>query len=529
MNRRELFGFFSTHRDNELMTDQTESLQSAMRKESITAGIEPYTQPLDFARALHLVRRISFAPSVALAQSFVGRTADSAVEQLLGSGTEPVPSSPGGWINQGYENPERADRQTGDAIRGTWRNQFGQLQSWWLSLMMNELTTAVEKLALFWSGHFTSEFDFDDIINPPQVLYRQNITLRKDRLGDFRQMVEDISLDGAMLNYLGGNLNVAGRPNENYARELMELFTTGIGAYTEEDVKEAARVLTGWKVGLYSDEPAPNGIYQPYFVPQQHDIRSKTILGVTIPSRDQQSNTEALVRREEVRRLVDIIFEQRGSIASKFLVEKLYRFFVCARPNITDQVFIGQLSAVFRDAQWRIRPVLAALFKSAHFFDSANIGIQIKTPVEFVVGLARQLGVSSGAGAGTLRSLEQDLMEPPNVAGWPGYREWLSTKTYPLRLQFAQSLVNGMTNQQATAFVRQFPTFRNADLMVVSIEQFLFPRPIASSRHQRYVASLLQGTFDYEWQNIVNDANSAGPRIKAMLLLMMRAPDMHLC
>lgn len=528
--RREALQFFTTQRtvQDDGNTDMTAS-SGAVRKETITAGLEPYTQPLDMQRALHLLRRISFAPTYAQASALVGRTADQAVEQLLGTGTESPPSAPGAWIAQGYENPDNADRQTGDAIRGTWRSQFAQLQAWWVNLMANETSPAIEKLTLFWSGHFTSEFTFDDIYNPPQMLYVQNVILRKDRLGDMRQLVEDITVDGAMLNYLGGNLNVAGRPNENYARELMELFTTGIGAYTEEDVKEAARVLTGWKVGMFSDAPAPNGIYQPYFVPSQHDVRSKTILGITIPARDQQSNTEALVRREEVRRLIDIIFEQRSSAVGKFIAEKLYRFFVYSNPSVQDQAFIGQLSALFRQSNWQIRPVLAALLKSAHFFDAANIGVQIKTPAEFVLGLARQLNLRNSATAGAMRSFEQDLIEPPNVAGWPGYREWISTKTYPLRLQYAQGLVNAMNNQQALAFAQQFPMFRNADQLVTAIEQYLLPRPILATRHQRYVAALLQGTFDYEWPTISVDANAAGPRIKALLLLMLRAPDIHLC
>ncbi len=535
MNRRAFLTALPTHLTTEQVNNQpftaTDNPDKPAERAAIQAGVEPFTQPLDRARALHLLRRASFAPTNALVQQLLGKRADEAAELLLGSAppTDAPPGSLSAWIDQSTENPDGADNDTRDMIRSTWRSQFGALQEWWTQLMVQEQRSVREKMTLFWSGHFTSEFEFDDTFNPPQLLYRQNQTLRRDCLGDVRNLAEDLTLDGAMLNYLGGTLNTKGSPNENYARELLELFTTGIGWYSEGDVREAARALTGWRASRFNDEPRPNGMYATYFDPNRHDTGAKQFLGVTIPARNANENTEFLVRRDEVRRLVDIIFQQRTDAACRFICRKLYAFFVYANPSRTDETFITRLADVMKTNNFQIRPVLKTLFSSAHFFDQANIGVQIKTPAEFTVGLVRQLGVPASSIAATMRSLEQDLIDPPTVAGWDGYRTWISTKTFPLRAQFAQRLISTMSNEAAVAFVRQFPTADNADALMRSIEEFLLPRRISDRRHQAYLQALLGSAPDYEWRSVLRDTTAAGSRIKAALTLILRAPDAHLC
>lgn len=552
MTRRHLFSMlFSDHAERQTVLSQEQYHPSAEQKALTTnedspnelsfspdkeraalqSGLEPYTQTLDRRRALHLVRRLSFAPSYGLVNQIVGKTAPQALAIVLGTtATVNQPASlPGTWTNDITENPDRADNDTRNQIQGRWGGQFGALQAWWANVMLAEGFPAREKFVLFWSGHFTSEFYFDDIYNPPQLLFRQNQALRKDCLGDFRQLTEDITLDGAMLNYLGGTLNSKGAPNENFARELLELFTTGLGAYTEGDVKEAARALTGWRASRFNDEPRPNGNFSTYFLPSAHDTGAKQFLGVTIPARDADSNTEFLVRTGEVHRLIDIIFEQRGDTAARFISTKLYRFFVYSNPSRSDSNVIQQMADVFKRSNYQILPLLQALFTSAHFYDEANVGVQIKTPAEFVLGLARQLGVSAGNAVSTMNSLEQVLIDPPNVAGWDGYRTWLSTKTYPLRVQYAQNLIRGISNDALAAWARQFPQSENVQTLVSGIVEFLFPKPLATSRLQNYVNALLSGAPDYEWAGILRDSNAAGTRLKALLTMMAKAPDMHLC
>jgi uncharacterized protein (DUF1800 family) len=540
MNRRSFFTML-THANNEridrLVEERTDEQTDVFDDENspkkpqaqVQSGLEPYTRPLDRARALHLVRRVGFAASNAQINQLVGKTAQEAVNIVLGTADAALPAAPGTWINEMTENPDRADNDTRNQIIGRWNGQFGSLQSWWVGLMLGEQFPAREKIVLFWSGHFVSEFAFDDVYNPPQLLYRQNQMLRQDAFGDIRKMAEDITVDGAMLNYLGGTLNSKGAPNENFARELFELFTTGLGNYTEGDVKEAARVLTGWRCSRFNDEPRPNGAYNSYFLPQAHDVGAKQVLGVTIPAREVDANTEFLVRQGEVRRLIDIVFQERADAAARFLSGKLYRYFVYSNPSNNASSVIAQMADVLRNNSYRVRPLLQALFTSAHFYDEANLGVQIKTPAEFVVGLARQLGVNAGNAVAVMNSLEQVLIDPPNVAGWDGYRTWLSTKTFPLRVQYAQQLIQGMSNDAAAQFARQFAGSDNVQTLVSAMTEFLLPKPVSSKRLQSYVATLLQGAPDYEWSSILRDSNSSGTRIKALLTLLVKAPDMQLC
>ena len=198
-------------------------------REALAAGLGEYTVPLDRQKAYLLLRRLSFGPTLAQTEQLIGKTAREAVEMLLGDGTAALPNSPGAWVDSATENPEGADIYTEQQIKATWGNNFKNLQAWWAELMRAESGILREKLTLFWSGHLTSEFNADGAYTIPQLLYKQNQLLRASSLGNFKKLIMDITLDGAMVSYLGGDLNSKGKPNENYAREVMELFTTGIG------------------------------------------------------------------------------------------------------------------------------------------------------------------------------------------------------------------------------------------------------------------------------------------------------------
>lgn len=520
--RREFFSFL-TRDANARPVAQGERM-------AVAGGLEPYTGLLTLEDVYHLLRRVTFAPTVALAQQLVGKTADEAVEILLGDGSDEAPASPGEWVNSVTENPMNADLPMRFAIEDMWENNFGNLQRWWVSLMYDEALPAREKLTLFWSGHFTSEFTYDDYYMPPQLLYRQNQLLRSLRLGSFKELAEEITLNGAMLAYLGGELNKVGKPNENYGRELLELYTTGLGWYTEGDIQEAARVLTGWRIAKFNDEPALNGIYNAYFEADSHDTDAKQFMGESIAARTPDNNTEFLVRRDEVRELLSIIFRQRTDAVATFLCRKLYHYFVYSKPSAGDEQFIGQLVAVFKQNDFAIRPVVEALLKSAHFFDEANRGVQIKTPAENLVGFPRQVGSPSTDINGVMVSVEQNLMDPPNVAGWEGYRTWISTKTYPLRTQFARTYLQNVPDATLVALAKQFADSMDADKLTTALELYFLPRPVSTARHENYVKVLLQNAPDYEWPDIItNDVAGAALRIRALIGAFVKAPDFHLC
>lgn len=535
MKRRELFSSIS---------------RSSMRpaapfeiKLQVEGGIEEHTDPLTLDDVLHLYRRLSYSVSMPDAQKQVGKTARQVVTQLLGPKDPPAPLRDVNFIKwrdpatgqmvDYTENPEGADLQAAFAIRSWWGNNYRRLSAWHTFESLRD-PLSVERLAHFWVGHWTTEFSFDDQYSQPHTLYNQYLTFRKDRLGNFRDMALDITLDHAMLFYLGGWLNDAGRPNENYARELMELYTTGIGWYTEGDVEQAARVLTGWKVARFNDQPAPKGIYNTWFDARKHDTGAKEFMGVTIPARTADNNTEFQVRNEEVRELINIIFRARPEAVSRFIAGKVYMYFVYSSAAEIDRQFVADLAKVFRDSDFDLRELFQSLFISKHFFDPALRGSQIKTPMEYVIGLLKQLRfddtevapIDSASWAGLM---DQALFDPPNVAGWPGYRSWISTNTYPRRREFARKMIDTLTDARAMQLIKEMPDYEDVTKFVQSIVQYFLPLPVNETRLAYYKNTLLEGQPDYTWAEKLNQPASAARSLRALLKTIAVAPDFQLC
>ena len=414
-------------------------------------------------------------------------------------------------------------------VQGRWKNDAALLRTWQANVMAAAGLTIAEKMTAFWSNHFATEFAADDDYVVAPLLYRQNKLFRETGLGSFRTLTANVTLDGAMLVYLGGHLNVAGRPNENYAREMLELFTTGLGHYTEGDVKEAARILTGWRVAQFNDEPSPNGYFATYFDPASHDINGKQFLGASFPARDSSTNTEFIVRRDEIERMIDVIFEKRPRACAEFICTKLYRFFVYSNPAEGDAAVISQMADLLIASDWMIAPVVGALLKSEHFFDNANIGAQIKTPAEFEIGLVRQLG-STRPLANDMASLGQVLFDPPNVSGWPGHHEWITTTTFPIRAEIAASVVASMSEAALLSFVRSFPDHTDAAKLIAGIGALLLPRAMSPERSRTLRTLAAGGGFDYEWPQILESSPSTAARnIREVITTIVQLPDFQLC
>lgn len=495
----------------------------------VQGGIEPYESVLTRQDVYHLLRRMGFGPSHARVATLVGKTAGEAVDILLAKDQVDVSAVPGPWVDSITEDPMGADLQTRFSIWGTWRRNMDMLATWWLDRMAAD-GTAAEKTTLFWTSHFAVEFSFDETFTPPPMLYRMYKMLYRDRLGMFKDLALDVTLDNSMLNYLGGTLNKVGKPNENYGRELMELYTTGIGHYTEGDVKEAARVLTGWKSNRYNDEPMPNGAFESFFWAADHDIGAKTIMGRDIPARTVDNNTAFQVRNEEIKGLIDIIHTQRPEAVSRFIAGKAYRFFIYSSPHAIDQTYLEALAKVFRESDFNLHTMFRTMFTSAHFFDPAIRGCQIKTPIEYVAGLMHQLGVSIKDSAKWTAQMDQEVMDPPNVAAWPGYRAWMSTNTYPVRRSVSQLIIDEVSDAGLYTFMQSFDGFANVRDFVSNVVDYFLPMPVSASRMDNYVSALLgTGTPEYEWPAISSGAATASPRMRQLLKHLTKAPDFQLC
>jgi uncharacterized protein (DUF1800 family) len=501
------------------------------QESSLSGTLTPYALPLDRDTAAHLLRRLSFSPTLQQIESFIGKTAQEAVTVLLGDpNNEYHPNNSPTWIDVATENPYGADIYTRFQIEGQWKNYHNDLQTWWIRLMINETGPSVEKLVHFWSNHFTTEFSYDDAYIPPQILFRQLAMFRKNRLGNFKQFVEDVTLDPGMLIYLGGILNTNRKPNENYARELMELYTTGIGHYTEGDVKEVARILTGWKVAKYNDEPARNGIYNAYFNPADHDVEAKQFLGRSIPARDPAFNTEYLVKTEEIRLMLDILFDVRADAIGRFMSYQIYKYFFYSNPDYDVTNFLLECAKHFKENNFELYPMLHAMLSSEHFFHTDIRGAQIKSPTELICGLSRLLSKPIPTIPTYLSSMEEVLIDPPTVNGWDAHRVWISTKTFPNRIKFATAIINSMTDPEIIAFIKKYPSYDDAVELVKDITWHFFPKMPEQDLLDRYTNDvLLQNQPVYEWADMLNDQVPAIRGMKALLIELVKNPAFQLC
>ncbi len=300
------------------------------------------------------------------------------------------------------------------------RAQFGALSQWWLARMIQTPRPLEEKLTLLWHSHFASNFR---IVQDSYLLYRQNEFFRENASGSFAALAYGIVRDPAMIAFLDNNTNRAGRPNENLARELMELFTLGEGNYTEGDIREGARALTG---NMYEDNDF-------VFRPRAHDAGEKTIL-----RRTGRLDGEAFVR---------ILLGQPE--CARFVATKLYKHFVAdftGQPQGTAKAMIERMAGMLRGNDYAMSPVLKALFKSDHFHSREVIGAKIRSPAELVVGTIRSLRTpvrDIALLSQAMGMMGQALFNPPSVAGWDGGRSWINTSTLFVRQNVCNYLITG--------------------------------------------------------------------------------------
>lgn len=281
----------------------------------------------------------------------------------------------------------------------------------WVQKMIHSEAPLLEKMTLFWHGHFACRS------NNPYFAQQLNNIQRKNALGSFKTLLMEVSQSPAMLQYLNNQQNRKNRPNENFARELMELFTLGRGNYTEQDIKESARAFTGW---AYNKE----GEFE--FKTNAHDATNKTFFGKTA-----NYDGEAIINS---------ILEKPAT--AEFICRKLYIFFVNDIPN---EIHVKELATHFYQQQYDIASVMRKMFESTWFYLPENIGNKIKSPVEFLVNLSKNFFVTYHKPQILIQlqsSLGQYLFNPPNVAGWPGGKSWIDSSSLMLRMRIPSLILN---------------------------------------------------------------------------------------
>jgi len=393
--------------------------------------------PMGFDEARHLLNRTSFAANVDDIEAFAKLTRGQAVDQLLAwTGSYKVATPPPQWIND-FESPRRLRTMSDEQRKLAQREQVEkgvELRSWWMTEMLMTPSPLTEKMVLFWHNHFVSSLQK---VRSPVLMYRQQLVLRKHALGYFGDLLHEVSKGPAMVIYLDNASNRKGQPNENFAREVMELFTLGEGNYGEADIKEAARAFTGWSIEPETGEFVSR--------PLIHDDGVKTVLG-----RSGNFDGDAVL---------DILLAQPST--AEFIVAKLWREFVSPTPDASE---VKRIARMFRDNRYNIKVALRALLTSDTFYAPQNRAALIKSPVDLIVGTLRQFRFETGEVTPLVvasRQLGQDLFAPPNVKGWPGGDAWINSATLLQRKQLLERLFRAQEQRPPAMVMTQVSDGQN--------------------------------------------------------------------
>jgi len=487
-------GFFNK------FTPLIEDQSTTFRPLSISANLAPYSpssaKPWNRQRAAHLLRRTGMGAHKEAVDQLLSQDPVAAVNQLIDEAiAEPLPPRPP-WADQPIDKAAN-------------NSQKFETQIHWFDQM--RITSFRERMAFFWSNHLVAA---SSGYKQAVYMYEYLTLLRTHALGNFQSFVYDIGLSAAMLHFLDGIKNKDSGPNENYARELCELFTMGIfnefgePNYVQNDIAEMARALTGIR---YDDNALTAYVEDKLF-----DKGVKSFFGHT-----------GNFGYDDV---VSIIFQERPSAIAHHVSEQIYKYFVHAVPN---QDVVSAMASIFLANNFEIAPVMRALFSSEHFFEEAIIGARFKGPIELLNGLINDTGMTVQGEAinelfDDLKRLGQELFDPPNVAGWPGYHTWMSTGSLPIRWENMTKMINGgegYTSLNLVPLAQQMPDPNNPSQLTRDLADYFLPQPLSESDYDILTQVLLDGIPDYEWDI---SEQGTGERLRGFLSFLVQLPEYQL-
>ena len=513
-----------------------------------TTGLQPFTGSFGSSELRHLLRRTLFGATKADMAYFSGKSVTQVVNELLNP-TAPLPAPP---VKEYVVAATTLVPDTNIAAGSTWVtdiNNDGTIASyrrasfkkWWVGNLINQDRSIREKMTLFWHNHFATETN--DVSNA-QFVYKHHDLLRTSALGNFKTLTKNITLDPGMLVYLNGQYNTLTAPDENYAREIQELFCCGKGPdslYTEADVKAAARVLTGWRNNATT--------LNSYFTASRHDSGNKTFSSF-YNNKVITGRNSATAGEQELDDLISMIFATQE--VAKYMCRRLYRWFVYYDIDDTvEQNIITPLANLFRTSNYEILPVLDMLLKSEHFFDVLSRGCVIKSPAELVIGFCRESEIVFQPDTdyvtnygfynymvSWLSNMQQNIGDPPDVSGWKAYYQepqfneiWINSDTLPKRNQFTDTMVlSGYTfnskkiQLDPLAYARTFSNPGDPNAFIAELTERLLGLDIsAASKAQLKKDILLNGqSLDIYWTQAwdlyistpTNAANTTSVRTK---------------
>ena len=487
----------------------------------VFTGLEPYEGPWAFEQAAHLLRRTTFAPTKATIQEALAQGLDATIIQLFSATLEPAPPIY-------YDTEQDPNVPLGE----TWvdaplieevnltGNRRRSLRAWTMKLINEEGISVREKLSLFWVNHFAIQG-----VNDMRVSYQYISLIKNNVWGNFRQLIKEMTVNHAMLRFLNGNTNRVGSPNENYAREVLELFTIGKGPiagpgdytyYTEEDVVQMARILTGWRTRGYNTQN-PEISPSSYFQPNRHDTGDKQL------SHRFDNVVVSDMGADEYSHLIDIIFGKDE--VARNICRQLYQWFVYYKiDDITEEMIIEPLAQILIENDYELKPVLETLFRSTHFFDILNVGPMIKNPLSQVIGIVKENNMPFSENWRIelatynhlyirVRNIGMDYYAVPQVAGWKAYyqsplfyRNWINSTSLQLRSEFASRVAaNGYSfmgegyKLDHLSFIASLEDPLDPNTMIAEIVKLMLPQPLHESQLSALKELLIPGLPDFEW------------------------------
>jgi uncharacterized protein (DUF1800 family) len=552
------------------------------RVRPVSSGLAAYTGAWTLNEAAYLLRHTQFGFKKSDADAFVNLGMNAAVDLLLNF-TNTTPSPP---IN--YYQPDAADENglaygsdwtqnvfTTGSIGGTTNtNRTRGLAAWCFALGVNQDLNIREKMSLFWYHFIPIDFTVVRIsqnsycgTNSARICYDYMKYFRENCMGNFKSIIRNMATQPAMMYYLNNQANSKNAPDENFAREVMELFTLGkdpLSEYTQEDVVQAAKVLTGWRVKNLNAYPTTTT-----YDDTLHDKTTKTFSSFF------NNTTINGTGANELDAFIDMIFS-KSVVVSEYICRRLYRFFVYYDIDATIEAnVITPLAQVFVANNWNIQPVLDTLFKSQHFYDMANRGAYIKSPLDLVIGSLRTFNINTTVtdasnynaqykiwndfNSNFLLPIEQVMGTIPNVSGWnafyqkPSFHEyWINSTTTQKRFNFFNSIFNGYNKTynglttrievDVIAWVKQFPNEEviDPDLLVDQCVKYLLPIDLSTTvKNTLKVQNLLSNQTDNNywtvaWSNYISNpsnttyTSTVKTRLKSLLLTITQLAEYQL-
>jgi uncharacterized protein (DUF1800 family) len=495
-----------------------------------SGGLTVYAGPWTDNEVTHLLKRTMFGARKVDIDYFKTKTLAQSVDELL----NPTAAMPAPPLKEYTPSTTVVTPDNNIALGSTWvfdSNNDGSIYSyrrasfkkWWMGVMINQDRSIREKMTLFWHNHFATE---TADINNSQFVYNHHTLLRSSALGNFKTLTKAITIDPGMLVYLNGASNTATAPDENYGRELQELFCCGKGKdslYTEADVKAAAQVLTGWKYSNTTNTSSFDITRHNKINKQFSAFYNNTII---------TGQTTATAGDIEIDAMLNMIFATQE--VAKYICRRIYRWFVYYDIDDTIEAnIIKPLADIFRLNNYEIKPVLSALLKSEHFYDSLIKGAQIKSPVDLVVGLCREFEIAFQPASdyatnygmynylvSWVSNMQQNMGDPPDVSGWKAYYQapqfyeiWINSDTLPKRNQFTDTMiVSGYTLSakkiqiDGVAFAQSFASPGDPNKLIDDVVKFLLRVDISAASKKQIKTDILLGgqSTDSYWTDAWN-------------------------